>query len=99
MASLFIAVRFLTIVPVPRPEAEEAGALGRAAWWFPAVGLALGGVLALSDTLLTLVLPPLSSALLVLIVWTVSTGAIHLDGLADCLDGIFAGDRERRLSI
>ena len=42
MGYLILAVRFLTIVPVPGHEATGAGALGRAAWWFPAVGVALG---------------------------------------------------------
>ena len=42
MSYLILAVRFLTIVPVPGREATGAGALGRAAWWFPAVGVALG---------------------------------------------------------
>ena len=46
MGSLILAVRFLTIVPVPGREAQGAFALGRAAWWFPVVGLALGGGLA-----------------------------------------------------
>ena len=41
MSYLVLALRFLTIVPVPGREAAEPGALGRAAWWFPAVGLAL----------------------------------------------------------
>ena len=59
MASLVLAVRFLTIVPVPGREAAGPGALGRAAWWFPAVGLALGGGLMLADRALAAVVPPL----------------------------------------
>ena len=49
MASLVLAVRFLTILPVPGREIGRPGALGRAAWWFPAVGLALGGGLMLAN--------------------------------------------------
>ncbi len=62
MASLVLAVRFLTIVPVPGREAGGPGALGRAAWWFPAIGLALGGGLMLADRVLAAVVPPLLSA-------------------------------------
>ena len=35
-----------------------------------------------------------------LVVWTVLTGALHLDGWADCCDGLFVPvDRARRLEI
>src|SRR5262245_29492243 len=99
MASLILAVRFLTIAPVPGREAAGPGALGRAAWWFPVVGLAIGGVLAVLDRLLAFAVPPLLAAILVLAAWKAITGGVHLDGLADCLDGLAGGDRERRLAI
>jgi adenosylcobinamide-GDP ribazoletransferase len=99
MASLVLAARFLTIVPVPGREARGSGALGRAAWWFPAIGLALGGGLMLADRALAAVVPPLLSAGLVVAVWKVATGGLHLDGLADCLDGLAGVNAERRLAI
>jgi adenosylcobinamide-GDP ribazoletransferase len=99
IASLVLAVRFLTIVPVPGREAEGRRALGRAAWWFPFVGLTLGGGLVALDRALALVFPPLLSALLVLSLWKVATGGIHLDGLSDCLDGLGGRDAQHRLAI
>ncbi len=99
MASLVLAVRFLTIVPVPGRDAEGPGALGHAAWWFPIVGLAMGGALVLADSALAFAVPPLLSAVLVVTVWKVVTGGLHLDGLADCLDGLAGRDVERRLAI
>jgi adenosylcobinamide-GDP ribazoletransferase len=99
MASLILAVRFLTIVPVPGPETGGVDALGRAAWWFPVVGLALGAVLAGLDRLLALAFPPLLSAVLVVAAWKLLTGGIHLDGLADSLDALGGSDTERRLAI
>ena len=99
MASLVLAVRFLTIVPIAGREAEGPGALGRAAWWFPVVGLGLGLALVAIDRVLLLAFPPLLTALLVLTSWKVATGGIHLDGLADCLDGLAGADAERRLAI
>lgn len=96
---MVLAVRFLTIVPVPGREATGPGALGRAAWWFPLIGLALGGGLVLLDRLLGLLFPSLLSALLVVTAWKVLTGGIHLDGLADCLDGIGGRNPQHRLAI
>ena len=97
--SLVLAVRFLTILPVPGREAEGPRALGRAAWWFPIVGLALGAVLVALDRLLSLAFPALLAALLVVSLWKVATGGIHLDGLADCLDGLGGRDVQHRLAI
>ena len=99
MASLILALRFLTIVPVPGREATGPGALGRAAWWFPVVGLALGLALAALDRGLALAFPALLASLLVLSAWKVATGGIHLDGLADCLDGLAGGSAEQSLRI
>ncbi len=99
LAGLITAVRFLTIVPVPGRGLDGPGALGRAATWFPLVGLALGLVLAVVNWLLFWLFPPLLSALLVLTAWKLLTGGIHLDGLADCLDGLGARDPNQALAI
>lgn len=99
VGSLVRALRFLTIVPVPGREGTEPAALGRAAWWFPPVGLALGLVLAGADRALLLVFPPLLVAMLVVTLWKVLTGGLHLDGLADCLDGLAGRDAVHRLAI
>jgi adenosylcobinamide-GDP ribazoletransferase len=99
MASLVLAARFFTIVPVPGREDGGPGALGRSGWWFPAVGLALGAGLMLADRTLAFVVPPLLSAGLVVAFWKVATGGIHLDGLADCLDGLAGVNAEHRLAI
>jgi adenosylcobinamide-GDP ribazoletransferase len=99
MTYLVLAVRFLTIVPVPGREASAPGALGRAAWWFPVVGLALGACLVAADRLLSSVFPSLLEAILVVAVWKILTGGLHLDGLADAIDGIAGRDAERRIAI
>jgi adenosylcobinamide-GDP ribazoletransferase len=45
------------------------------------------------------VFPPPLSTLVVLATWKLLTGGIHLDGLADSLDGLAGEDRSRRLAI
>ena len=43
--------------------------------------------------------PPLLVGLLTIAAWKLATGGLHLDGLADCLDGLAGRDPEHRLAI
>lgn len=99
LGALILATRFLTILPVPGRTADGPGALGRAAWCFPVVGAALGAALVGIDRLLGLACPPVLASVLLVALWKILTGGIHLDGLADCLDGLAGGDAGRRLAI
>lgn len=99
MSGLVTAARYLTIVPVPGPAHVPMDALGRAAAWFPIVGIGLGVVLAVTDRLAGWLFPPLLGALVTVTVWKLVTGGLHLDGLADCLDGLMGRDPEHRLAI
>src|SRR5262249_17813095 len=93
-----VAFRYLTVLPLPRSRGP--GDFGRAAGWFPVVGLALGGCLAIASLGLDRVLPPGVGALLLIALWVGLTGGLHLDGLADTCDGLGGGwSRERALSI
>jgi adenosylcobinamide-GDP ribazoletransferase len=99
MKGLLAAVGFLTVFPVPA-FAREATARGRAAPWFPVVGLALGSVVLGASSILAPMFPPLVLGALLATLWTSLTGFLHLDGLADACDGLLAsGSRERRLEI
>jgi adenosylcobinamide-GDP ribazoletransferase len=99
VSGLALAIRYLTILPLPGGDHHPADALGRASAWFPLVGAGLGGLLVLADHLTTRVFPPWVSAALTVVVWKVASGGLHLDGLADCLDGLAGRDREHRLAI
>lgn len=68
--------------------------------FFPLAGLILGGMLAVADAGLALLLPrPVGDALL-LVLLAVVTGALHLDGFADLCDGIGGGrDQQAALRI
>lgn len=93
-----VAFRYLTVLPLPRPRI--AGDLGRAAGWFPVVGLVLGACLALASLAVDRVVPPGVGGLLLVALWAGLTGGLHLDGLADTCDGLGGGwSRERSLSI
>lgn len=99
MNSLLFALGFLTSIPVRTP-APQPGELGRAGAWFPLVGLIIGAILAGAHIALNQVFSPLLSAALLVALWAALTGGLHLDGLADCGDGLLAAvSRERRLEI
>jgi adenosylcobinamide-GDP ribazoletransferase len=98
LGGALVALRYLTILPLP--SSRVAVDLGRAAGWFPVVGLVLGGCLALASLVADRVLPPGVAAMLLVALWAALTGGLHLDGLADTCDGLGGGwSRERALSI
>jgi adenosylcobinamide-GDP ribazoletransferase len=99
MTEFWLALSFLTTIPAPAVPFIDGG-LGRSAKWFPLVGLILGLILAGSHWLLGQVLPASVTAVLIIALWAWLTGGLHLDGLADCGDGLLvAANRERRLEI
>jgi adenosylcobinamide-GDP ribazoletransferase len=99
VTGLVLAVRYLTIVPLPGRTSHGREALGRAASWFPVVGLGIGVVLVGVERVTSVLFPSLLAALLTVTAWKVLTGGLHLDGLADCLDGLAGHDAAQRLSI
>ena len=90
----------MTTLPIRLPENWSAGDSGRASVWYPFVGLVIGGLTWLVWKGATLAFPPLMAGSLALVVWVILTGGLHLDGLADCCDGLLASTSvERRLEI
>lgn len=101
LRSLLIATRFLTRVPVPDLGTVDDREVGRSALAYPLVGLGMGLVLWLLGIVLDTTLDPQLAAAILLAAWVWSTGALHLDGLADSADAWVGGigDRERTLAI
>ena len=95
---LLAALQFLTILPVKRNFTSEQ--IGRSTVYFPVVGLIIGAVLVGLHYLLDFLLPAGVVNALLLAALVVLSGGLHLDGLADTIDGL-AGHRtpERRLEI
>lgn len=75
--------------------------LSRALMFFPVVGAAVGVLLAATASAGESFGSPTVAAFFVIAVWTLLTGALHLDGLADTFDGLAAGrgDKERVLEV
>lgn len=103
LADLRLALMLLTRLPLPagKSTSPDDGAVARAAWIFPVVGLLVGaaggGVFMLASYL---GLGMASAALLAMGTQVLLTGALHEDGLADTADGFGGGrSRERKLEI
>jgi adenosylcobinamide-GDP ribazoletransferase len=95
-----IAFGLMTTLPFRLPDDWQAGDSGRASVWYPFVGLIIGGLTWLTWMGTTRLFSPLVAGILTLIVWVALTGGLHLDGLADCCDGLLASTTvERRLEI
>jgi adenosylcobinamide-GDP ribazoletransferase len=100
MRNLRIAFGLMTTLPIRLPDDWSAGDSGRAAVWYPFVGLVIGALTWLAWTGARFLFSPLLAGILALLVWVVLTGGLHLDGLADCCDGLLASTSgERRLEI
>lgn len=97
MRTLAAATMLLTRVPVP----SSAGGVdpARAAALYPVVGAGIGAVVAGVAVGAGELWPVLVAATLAVAAEVILTGALHLDGLADCADGLAGRDREHRLQI
>jgi len=100
MLPLWIALQFLSSLPIRLPGMPEPEQLGRSLLFYPLVGL-LFGLILWGINLLLAGAPLVLHAALLLTVWVLLSGALHLDGLADSADAWLGGfgDRERTLTI
>jgi adenosylcobinamide-GDP ribazoletransferase len=114
MKRLILAIQFLTIIPLKKgaelppepsggePSGGESGAslfLGSMAF-FPVVGALQGLILVVAYYILSAPLPQGVVSALLVVILTITNGGLHLDGLADTVDGLAGGtDPEERLSI
>jgi len=100
LAAFLAAVQFLLLSPAFIRRPFTAKELGAAVGFYPLVGALLGGLLLGADWLLGWMFPSLLRSALLLAIWVLLTGALHLDGFLDACDGLLGGfDPERRLEI
>ena len=106
MRQLFLALQFLTILPVKVRGTVKGKDMSGAAVFFPAAG-AFQGLLAVCTALISFnfFTSEITSGL-VLLTFIVISGGFHLDGLADTFDalavkssGDYTADRDKMLSI
>lgn len=96
----YSALRFMTRLPVPDTVEHSDESFARSARFYPAVGLVVGDIAGISYYLLGMIFPENVATFLCIIIAVGLTGALHEDGLADTVDGLFGGkDRDSMLAI
>ena len=96
-----MALAFLTVLPVAGKLDFSPKDLAKSAFFFPLVGWLIGSILAGCAFLLKLVgVTSLLTAVFMVCVGVLFTRGLHLDGVADVLDGLGGSfDKDRRLAI
>ncbi|MEW6409892.1 MAG: adenosylcobinamide-GDP ribazoletransferase [Nitrospirota bacterium] len=88
--SIITAFKFLTILPLGGYLPDER-AIGKSIVFFPFVGITIGGILYISDYLLSTIFTRSVVDALLITVLVIITGGLHIDGFADTVDGIAGG--------
>ncbi|MEG0142893.1 MAG: adenosylcobinamide-GDP ribazoletransferase [Akkermansia sp.] len=92
------AFGFFTRIPVGKAPLNET--MQGIFAWMPLVGIVVGLIAGACTYGASLLFPPLISGLIGCAVWVIITGGLHLDGVADCGDGLpVEVSRQRRLEI
>ncbi len=102
LRTFYIALSFLTRIPVPLKGDISQQEIGQSMLFYPAVGLLIGIILWLIIHILLFVssgFPPGVLAAIVLTVWVLLTGGLHLDGLADSADAWIGGQNNRSRTL
>ena len=100
LRQFLLAVQFLTRLPAPRKLATNEEELGRAAAFFPLVGIIVGGATAGFYLLALRVVSVWVAIPIALVFAAFLTNGFHEDGLADTFDGLGGGwTKDRALEI
>ncbi|MGO4500726.1 adenosylcobinamide-GDP ribazoletransferase [Paenibacillus sp. 2RAB27] len=94
------AFQFLTRLPIPVQIDYTERVFQRSSMFYPLVGFVIGLLLMVAGAGLSYVLPTMPASILLLAIWVILTGGLHLDGLMDTADGILSHrPREQMLEI
>lgn len=95
-----LMLQFLTTIPLPVNLNVSNEDFGKGLIFSLPVGLLLGGILTGCYYLISMVFPVNITAVLIIIIYIILTGGLHLDGLGDTFDGLFSNrPKERILEI
>jgi cobalamin 5'-phosphate synthase/cobalamin synthase len=93
-----LAVSMLTTVPFFKIHDFFKGINGYAVMFYPLVGFLLGLILWGVQSLLSPFAPSFHVGIIIFVLWVLLTGALHLDGLSDTVDGLYV-TKEKALKV
>ncbi len=96
MPNFLFALQFLTIISLPGNNPPHQKGLSSSLTYFPLVGILLGLIMAgLNILLLSFSASSILAGAILTVFLTILSGGLHLDGLADTLDALLSGKKER----
>lgn len=100
MHPFLIALQFLTRLPIRTQGEWQEQKIASSVLYYPLVGALIGALLWFVGNLFNSFSPVLAAAVLLLL-WVLISGGLHLDGLADSADAWAGGygDKQRSLDI
>jgi len=93
-----LAFNMLTIIPFFKVHDFFRGINAYSAMFYPLVGFILGSLLYALSLLLQGNIAPTHLSVIIFSLWVLLSGAIHLDGLSDTIDGLFV-PKERAIEV
>ncbi len=93
-----LAFNMMSIIPFFKVHNFFKGINGYSVMLYPLVGFILGTFLFLTHYTLQDYIPSTHLSVIIFTLWVVITGAIHLDGLSDTIDGLFVS-KEKSLEV
>ncbi|RLA75919.1 MAG: adenosylcobinamide-GDP ribazoletransferase [Epsilonproteobacteria bacterium] len=93
-----LAFNMLSIIPFFKVHDFFKGINGYSAMFYPLVGFILGSLLYLTHFILEPFIPAIHLNVIIFSLWMIITGALHLDGFSDTVDGLFV-KKEKALEV
>jgi len=93
-----LAFNMLTIIPFFKVHDFFKGINGYSAMFYPLVGFIIGSFLYFTSLVLENHLPSIHLGVIIFSLWVLITGALHIDGFSDTVDGLFVY-KDRSLAI
>jgi len=93
-----LAFNMLTIIPFFKVHDFFKGIDGYSAIFYPLIGFILGSFLWAIHLVLHNTVPEIHLSVIIFSLWILFTGALHIDGFSDTIDGLFVS-KEKSLEV